>query len=384
MIAFRQFKSNRSPLLSSLRFPKTPSYESFCRQAGYSASLGTYSRHLMSKEFARLSYNRNEVLIPEYMCNTLVDAIFSAGAKPCFYPIDFDNPKNLEQAILEKVKAETGAVVIVDFFGVRTEISKSFREALNSQAIFLMRDASHAYLTLIHQNFQGLELYDRTFTSIYKSVPTQIGALMFSQEQSFIDSVSFWEFIKITVRNFLIKCVISLWNPLIERKMLDLRSRAQEQIYDNVIFFNKIFAFIFHKFLYFVNEDRLIQDRKACAKEIHDSVLKTGKGYLRNLYSAEQVQESVFMAYPLYFPDVEARNFLCKALQAEGIDVYTWPVFSELNVSPDIWKHILLLPVSYKLGSKLEASIEKLWMQKKIMLESSLIRNGESCGKAES
>lgn len=364
MISFRHFKSNRSRLISALRFPKKPAYAQFCEQESFHSTFSTYSRELLYKVFSEFPSSRNEVLIPNYMCNTLVDAIVSANAQVKFYPLslenDFKSLAYLEMVILKNLTPQTAAVVIVDFFGVPQSTSKVFRDTLRSAGVMLIRDASHAYLTLVHQKFQGVEDYDATFTSLYKSMPSNVGGLLLSKKKSYSDAISFWEFLKLFIRALLIELVLSFWNALIERDYTKLRSRPPSKIPMSRGFLQKIFASIFRMFLWCVDENALVRRRRKNAEEIYQMLAKVENTFVSNLYTWEQVNSSVFMAYPVLFANRELRDAMCVQLQSLGIDVYTWPVFSELNISGEIWGRILLLPVSRSMGTFLEFALQSL------------------------
>jgi hypothetical protein len=331
-----------------------PHFERYCLSNGIFWTAHTYARELMVQVLSDLSEQRREVLLPKYICNSVVDAVIAAKAQPVFYPVDPSSGFSEQGAsIRQKISPHTGAVLFVDYFGVRYKISRDLRDFLRTNKIAIISDASHAYLSLVLQKFSGVGDVDFTFTSLYKSVPTQVGAILFSKTKKLPNSISPREFFRVFFRSFLIQMAITLWNPLIDRNMTILRT-AKVHISIKYSRTKKLFSFLFLRFLWFIDEETLINKRMACAIEIFDTVERYGSLTAKNVYTREQVLFSVFSLYPLLFPNSRLRDLMCRRMHHKGIDVQTWPVFSEVNKDDSNWDRILLIPVARKVAWEVE------------------------------
>lgn len=387
MLSLKHFKSNRSRLYNALRFPVKAHYESFSEKDGYAYSLASYSRQHFLKLLSKAPEHRRKILLPDYMCNTLIDAILSAGAEPIFYGInlesDFKAFSAKEESLLKLLDEDVYAVILVDYFGVPCHVSENFSENVRNQGVLLIRDASHAYLTLVNQEFSGMEAFDYTITSLYKSLPTNIGSLCFSRKSLEKSYVSFFKFVWQCVRSCLIECVVSLYNPLIRRNITKLRSLPFQKIEAESGLLKRLFAGVFKVFLRMIDEEKIIRERKDNAIQIYEHLESYSGNLIGNLYSREQVEKSVFMAYPVKCITTKIRDDLCDLFHEQGVDVYTWPVFSECNQKAEVWERILLIPVSRNTLPYLKSAMTKVSIRKGILEEIESMVDGETVFESE-
>ena len=118
-----------------------------------------------------VSSGRSEVLLPGFHCPSGVTPVLEAGLRPVFYRItrrmevDYDD-------LLSKISGATAAVVVIHFFGLRTDLAPLL--GLRERGVALIEDWSHSFL-------EGESVRLPTVTgdyavfSFWKLVPSGVG-----------------------------------------------------------------------------------------------------------------------------------------------------------------------------------------------------------------
>ena len=86
-----------------------------------------------------LKLNKNdEVLVPQFICDTALDPYRDLKIKIVFYKIDF-NLKPIWEDVKKKYNKKTKAIMMIHYFGFPNDISK-FLNFKKKKKIFLIED----------------------------------------------------------------------------------------------------------------------------------------------------------------------------------------------------------------------------------------------------
>ena len=72
---------------------------------------------------AKDGVNKNEIIMPTYVCGTVATAVENAGFKPVFCDIGIDWVINYD-CVMSKITSKTKAIIIVNIFGIMVDIRK--------------------------------------------------------------------------------------------------------------------------------------------------------------------------------------------------------------------------------------------------------------------
>ncbi len=107
----------------------------------------------------------DQILMPEYLCDVLIDPLEDLGIKPNFYKINKDfttDWKNLNK----KAKGKIKALLFINYFGYE-ENKKKFKDFCKKRKIFLIEDNCHS---LKFNDDKKNEFSDFTFYSTKKII----------------------------------------------------------------------------------------------------------------------------------------------------------------------------------------------------------------------
>jgi len=308
------------------------------------ATFFTYSREAILDILAVNDIKSDdEILLPGYLCSTVIEAILTVTEKIKFYHLDRQLMCK-QSEILELLSEETRLIVFVDYFGVETKLAKSLQLQLAQRNIIIVKDAAHAFLSVATRDFQKNYNYDYLITSIYKNLPFQAGAIAFGnfgQRADFISlSVLLKRFVVLAIKNVI--CILGLQRLLGRGKRDMTISDASHVERSRGINAVKLYKGILAK----IDVDKLVSERKALTKEFNKFFF--GRPSIRPVYSRELIDINVLQDYPLYFQCQDERDKMLGRLSAHSIDAYTWPTFHRINCSDTFWSKILIVPIDRK------------------------------------
>ena len=130
----------------------------------------------------------DEIVLPNYLCSTVIESILSVTQKIFFYDID-SHLMYKQSDIIKLLTDKTTLIMFVDYFGVETQLESSLQGQLENQNIIVVKDSAHAFLSLASRSFQKDYNYDYLITSVYKNLPFQAGSIAignFEQQADFI------------------------------------------------------------------------------------------------------------------------------------------------------------------------------------------------------
>ena len=308
------------------------------------ATFFTYSREAILDilEFNDINSD-DEVLLPSYLCSTVIEAILTVTKKIKFYHLD----RQLickQSEILELLSEKTRLIVFVDYFGVETKLTKPLQLQLERRNIIVVKDAAHAFLSVASRNFQENYNYDYLITSIYKNLPFQAGAIALGKFGRRPDFISLYVVLKrfgvLATKNFI--CILGLQRFLGRGKgdmTISDASHVERTRGLNIV---KLYKGILTK----IDLEKVVSERKALTKEFNKFFF--GRRSIRPVFSREQIDLNVLQDYPLYFQCQDERNKMLNTLASHSIDAYTWPTFHRINCGDKFWSKVLIVPIDRK------------------------------------
>tara|TARA_Y100000992_G_scaffold28697_1_gene16035 strand:- start:76 stop:1062 length:987 start_codon:yes stop_codon:yes gene_type:complete len=105
----------------------------------------------------------DKIMLPEYICDVLLDPLEDLGIKPIFYQINTDFTTNWS-SLKKKYHRSVKAIVVVNYFGFEEE-KRKFSSFCKKRKIFLIEDNCHSLKILEKKN---LYYSDIVFYSIRK------------------------------------------------------------------------------------------------------------------------------------------------------------------------------------------------------------------------
>jgi len=112
-----------------------------------------------------------DILLPAYHCPSGITPAIHAGLRPVFYRVRRDLSIDLDD-LYAKVTANTGAVLVIHYFGVATNLRPL--HALRARGVQVIEDWSHSFLQGTPPRLSGGDGEYRIY-SFWKLVPSMVG-----------------------------------------------------------------------------------------------------------------------------------------------------------------------------------------------------------------
>lgn len=300
----------------------------------------TYSReaiyHLMQKNNILSTDN---ILMPQYQCNSVIDQITPFCKNITFYKID-DQLKFDKEEILNKIDVNTKMIFIVHYFGIILDIDDDFISQLKQKNITIVHDMAHSFLSLYKRDFNYATKEEYIISSIYKNIPLGVGAIAIG-DLEVSSGVSYKEFFSVNAKKILteIRCLVGK-RAFTYYNLLD-KGTVEEDIvsYANSKHFFKVYLSI----LKHLNIDKMISDKRKISEDYFEVFNK--ESIFKNIVTKEILNANVLQAFPIYCDNQDKREKLFTHLKAKCIDIYPWPSYHPLNSFDDLKDKILLLPL---------------------------------------
>ena len=117
----------------------------------------------------------DEVLLPSYLCESVVTPVQAVGATPAFYPVGRDF--TVDPALVDRaVGPRTRAVVVIHYLGVPGPV-ESLRDLCQRRGVALIEDCAHALYSR-HGDTPLGSYGDLAIFSPWKSLPLPDGGLL--------------------------------------------------------------------------------------------------------------------------------------------------------------------------------------------------------------
>ena len=119
----------------------------------------------------------DEVLIPAYHCNSMVEPVVHAGARPVFYRVREDASVDLDD-VKRRLASRTRALMVTHYFGFPQDLTQ-IRAFCDAHALVLIEDCAHVFFG--EHAGKSLGSYgDYAFASPMKFLPTYDGGCLIS------------------------------------------------------------------------------------------------------------------------------------------------------------------------------------------------------------
>lgn len=309
----------------------------------------TYSREAII-EILRLQEidQEDEVIVPSYICSTVVSCILLFTKRIKFYPIN-GQLKYSNFEVVDLLTSRSKLIILVDYFGVRTNVDLSLLSTLKSQGVVIVKDASHAFLTELNDNFSVTYDYDYLISSIYKNLPMQVGAVglgRFSNSNNFINFTTF-------AKRFFVSCVKRLIYGLGLKNLSSNEINSIKIANDEKLKFPKSIniLYFYKKALSVIDIDYMIKLRKSLSMEMYN--VCSDNETLNPVFSKAEITNNVLQDFPLYFENTEQRDHVLNVLLTASIDAYTWPTYNPICCDRELWQKLLIVPIDRKVISVL-------------------------------
>ena len=117
----------------------------------------------------------DEVLLPAYLCESVVSPVLAVGARPAFYPVERDARPHLA-GLDAAIGPQTRAVVLIHFLGFPARVGEVQR-LCNARGVALIEDCAHALFSRLGDRLLG-SFGPAAIFSPWKSLPLPDGGLL--------------------------------------------------------------------------------------------------------------------------------------------------------------------------------------------------------------
>lgn len=311
-------------------------------------NLFTYSRDAIYQILKEVDLSDDdEVIVPNYICNTVIDTLYEYTKKIILYDLD-DRLKFDESEIRSLVSDKTKVIFFVDYFGVEAEVSEELIDLLKRNNILILKDAAHSFLTLVKNQFTSSYEYGYLVSSIYKNLPLHAGAIgvgRFDKKHQFIDADIIKKRKIITfIKQFLCFIGISIINKNIE----NLSIHTEKYTCNDTNNMSDNYTVLLNSLDY----QAIISKRETLALEFYNHFGD------KSLFNLEKIQKSILQAYPILCTTKQDRDNILNIMRDKCIDAFTWPTFHKAAVNERLWNRIILLPLNEKVLELVKEKIQ--------------------------
>jgi hypothetical protein len=284
--------------------------------------------------------SKDKVLMPDFMCHTLVDVVKSKTDQILTYSLNRDLSIN-ENSFLHNIKQKPKIVFIVDYFGIITHVSMRIKELILDKDVIVIRDMAHSFLTLHQYGYKVDNYSDYVVSSIYKSLKLYSGSILFVKNENRMFNKNYIGVFPVI--NGLVKNIIKevLYYLGFNYKRIKTQCSSEEYLKKtygfNIYFFYK---FVLKK----INIDQIVFNRNLVSIEFYKIMEKSH--IVSSLFNINQIENNVLQAFPIVFNNKNNRDLIQKILREKCVDAYTWPQPHCLFDSNKLGDRVLLIPVN--------------------------------------
>lgn len=309
---------------------------------------------LMAGIYALGLHPKDKIVVPAYICESVVKTIRSFGCEPIFMDVNLKLQFDVDKLVEIIKDCRPKAVLVIHYFGVPADVLQIL-SVCRPYGVKVIEDCCHSFMTKVQQMALGLQGHIAIY-SMRKSLPIQDGGALRLNENNL--NCAFAHNIKrnfsasplfLAARTFEMIAATVGW-PNIYSLTLDRIKFWLRDIYRSSIFFDSR-AHIPHpqlpsrQLLYSLSSEEYLNDifekTHANYNELVEGVLRLGlRPYMRNLPDG---------CVPQWFIIDAPSGLLVNFLRANGIGASQWPG-SELPL--DVIDDPLRYPVSVDFSSR--------------------------------
>ena len=292
----------------------------------------------------QLGFSKNDkIMLPEYICDILLDPLKDLGIKPIFYEINKDfttNWKSLKKKYVNSVKA----IVVVNYFGFEEE-NFFFHQFCKKKKIFLIEDSCHSLKTKLKKKNNSS---DFIFFSIQKLVKRTYSGGILRINKNFSNSFSPKN--KLKKYNISLKMFLNnfLENNFLKSKrflkykflkmpnFLKLNSIKNERITEDCIIDD------YSKSIFEKTNLKKIKQKRLDNYFIWEKLCKKNKSI--EIIKRKFNKDNIPWVYPAYVNDPKIRKKLFQYGWKNGYSIISWPTLPTQLVNSrnkNIWKKLV-------------------------------------------
>ncbi len=306
--------------------------------------LFSHGRTAFKYGLIHLGLKKNDrIMLPEYICDILLDPLKDLGVKPIFYQINDDFTVNWK-SLKKKYQNSAKALVIINYFGFREE-KKKFSIFCKKKKLFLIEDDCHS----LNTNQKKVNNYsDVIFFSLRKiSMKSYSGGILSIKSKvnsEFFKKIKLKKYkinLKVKINNFLENNLLS-FKRFLKFKFLNmpnfskLNSIKNEKIYKDFLiddFSKKIFL-----------KDKFIETKKIRIKNymIWERLCKKNKSI--EIIKRKLNKSSIPWVFPVYVKNIQTRKKIFQFGWEKGYSIISWPTLPANLVNKrnkKIWKKLV-------------------------------------------
>jgi len=158
-------------------------------QSSESPFLFAYGRTALKAGLRAYNIQRGKkVLIPNYICDAVLEPFFQLGISIQYYSVK-ENLSPDWQSVKENLSKETAAILMVHYFGIPQDIN-SFTQFAHEHNLLLIEDNSHGHGSLYNNQLVGT-FGEIGISSPRKSFPILNGGILFLKNKKKPDDINF-------------------------------------------------------------------------------------------------------------------------------------------------------------------------------------------------
>lgn len=127
---------------------------------------------------------KDEVMLPAYLCESMLEAVLESGATPVFYKINSDLSVDRDD-LLKRIKSESKVLLVTHFFGLYQDL-RSMREICDRHGLIMIEDCAHSFFGKISGYPIGY-FGDYSIASLPKFFPVFKGGVLASSKHRLDD-----------------------------------------------------------------------------------------------------------------------------------------------------------------------------------------------------
>jgi len=297
----------------------------------------------------------DKILVPDYICHTLIDVIRVHTDNIILYKVNTDLSINYDD--LKNKLHSVRLIFLVDYFGVKNIIQANVVSLLKKENIIIVRDMAHSFLTLHRSNYQVDDFSDYLVSSLYKSLKLYSGAILLdnnnkkSTKKDFIGSV---EIIR-GLSSHIVKALLCYFGYSYKKKHNECSSKEYQRKFTgvNVV---KFYLMLLKK----IDIDQIIYRRNIVSIKLHKVIEESRSA--KSLFTSSQISDNSLQVFPIIFNSRKDRDSIMIFLRKKCIDAYTWPLPHCSYNENKIGENILLVPIDEKTIISLKEKLQCLDM----------------------
>ncbi len=132
------------------------------------------ARSALAQVFTQCGLHNNHILVPGYICKSVIEPIIWSGSTPVFYNLNDD--LSVDETDFEAKLVDADAAIVTHFFGIPQHIDR-LAELCRRQQVILIEDCAHALMGALNGAPLG-SLGDYSIASTIKFCPGIDGGIL--------------------------------------------------------------------------------------------------------------------------------------------------------------------------------------------------------------